>query len=243
MTLVPGLADYTLVSVMIAFMVIEVLIFGALGRAEARGAVGNSRLRAYAYFMTYQWALVACIAILWIETKRPWSSLLLGSPNRLGFAVSMALAASYAIFMILQRRMIANRPKVLERLRSRIAEIKSIVPHTLGERRLWTFAAITAGCCEEVFFRGYLLTFLASFGGIIAAVSICAVLFGLYHAYYGLPGILKTGAFGLFMTLIALWSGSLIPVIIIHTTVDLTSGDIGYLVLSRAREPMTARPD
>jgi membrane protease YdiL (CAAX protease family) len=42
------------------------------------------------------------------------------------------------------------------------------------------------------------------------------------------------------MTLIALWSGSLIPAIIIHATVDLTSGDIGYLVLSRTREPLTA---
>ena len=108
-----------------------------------------------------------------------------GSPNRVGFAVSMALAASYAVLMIVQRRMIASRPKVFERLRSRLAEIKSIVPHTLRERRIWTLAAITAGCCEEVFFRGYLLTFMASFGGMIAAVAVCAVLFGLYHAYFG----------------------------------------------------------
>jgi membrane protease YdiL (CAAX protease family) len=147
---------------MTAFMVIEVLVFGTLGRAEARGAVRNARLRAYAFFIAYQWALVAWIAILWIETKRPWSALLLGSPNRWGFAVSMALTASYVVLMILQRRSIANRPKVLERLQSRIAEIKAIVPHTLRERRIWTLAAITAGCCEEVFFRGYLLTFIAS---------------------------------------------------------------------------------
>jgi membrane protease YdiL (CAAX protease family) len=81
---------------------------------------------------------------------------------------------------------------------------------------------------------------MASVWGIIAAVPICAVLFGLYHAYYGPYGILKTAAFGLFMTLIALFSGSLIPVIIIHATVDLTSGDIGYLVLSSTQEPLTA---
>lgn len=162
MTHITGPADYSLVSVMTAFMVIEVLVFGTLGRAEARGAVRNARLRAYAFFIAYQWALVAWIAILWIETKRPWSALLLGSPNRWGFAVSMALTASYVVLMILQRRSIANRPKVLERLQSRIAEIKAIVPHTLRERRIWTLAAITAGCCEEVFFRGYLLTFIAS---------------------------------------------------------------------------------
>jgi hypothetical protein len=144
-THVPGLLDYALVSVMIAFMVFEAFIFAALGRAEARGVVRNARLRAYAYFIAYQWPLVACVAILWIETKRPWSALLLGAPNRWGFAVSMALAASYAVLAILQRRSIANRPKLLQRLHGRIAEIKAIVPHTLRERRIWTLAAITAG--------------------------------------------------------------------------------------------------
>jgi membrane protease YdiL (CAAX protease family) len=240
MTHIPGPLDYALVSVMIAFMVIEVFSFAALGRAEARGTVRDMRMRVYAFFMTYQWALVACIVILWSETKRPWSALLLGSPNRWGFAVSVAFAASFAVLTVLQRRAIANRPKLLERLRGRIAEIKSIVPHTAEERRIWTLAAITAGTCEEVLFRGYLLTFIASIEGIIAAVLVCAVLFGLYHAYYGPKGILKTGAFGLLMTLIALWSGSLIPVIIIHATVDLSSGDIGYLVLSNTLEPTPA---
>jgi membrane protease YdiL (CAAX protease family) len=240
MTHFPGVADYALFSAMVAFMVVEVLIFSALYRAGARGTVRNGRPRVYAYFITYQWALLACIAILWIETKRPWSAILLGTPNPWGFAVSLALAAAFAVLTIMQRRAIARRPELLERLRSRIADIKAIAPHTSRERRIWTLAAITAGCCEEVFFRGYLLAFIASIDGVIAAALICAVLFGLYHAYYGPSGILKTGAFGLLMTLIALWSGSLIPVIIIHATVDLTSGDISYLVLSNKRDPLTA---
>jgi len=36
------------------------------------------------------------------------------------------------------------------------------------------------------------------------------------------------------MTLIALWSASLIPAIIIHALVDLTGGDLAYRVLSRS---------
>jgi uncharacterized protein len=235
-TFVPGRLDYALVVVMLALMLIEVLVFRELGRAAARGAVRNARLRVYAFFITYQWALVACIAALWVATERSWSALLLGSPNRWGFTLCMALAVAYAVLAIAQRRAIMRSPKTLERLRPRVADLESIVPHTPQERRVWVLAAITAGCCEEVFFRGYLLSFAATFTGLVASAVICVVLFGLYHAYYGPKGILKTGAFGLLMTLMALLSESLIPVIIIHAAIDLVSGDLSYLVLSQTPE-------
>lgn len=234
MTAFPSWFDYTLVLVMFAFMVAEVYVFALLGRRASSGTLRYERLRAYAFFISYQWTLVAVIAVVWLATGRPWSGLLLGSPNRWGFFVGLVLAGAYAMLMIAQRKAIADRPQVLERLRSGMTELEGIGPHTLRERRVWPFAAITAGFCEEVFFRGYLLTFFTSFAGIIAAVAICTALFGLYHAYYGPKGVLKTGVFGLLMTLLALWSASLIPVIIIHATIDLVSGDISYLVFSRA---------
>lgn len=108
-----------------------------------------------------------------------------------------------------------------------------MAPHTPQERRLWTFVAITARCCEEVMFRGFMLTFFASVIGLIASVLVTVVLFGFFHLYYGWKGIMKTGAFGLVLTLLALWSVSLIPVIILHAGVDLNSGDLAYRVLSQ----------
>jgi uncharacterized protein len=85
--------------------------------------------------------------------------------------------------------------------------------------------------CEEVLFRGFLLTFVASLTGLPAATAITVVLFGLFHGYYGWKGVLKTALFGLVATLIVVWSGSLIPAVLIHGTVDLTSGDLAYRVL------------
>jgi hypothetical protein len=35
------------------------------------------------------------------------------------------------------------------------------------------------------------------------------------------------------MALLALWSASLIPVIILHAGIDLSSGDLAYRVLSK----------
>lgn len=236
MTQLPSWFDYILVLVMFAFMAAEVFLFRALIRATPNGVIGDMRLRVYTFFIIYQWTLVACIAILWVAGGRQWSALLLGAPSRFGFAICLTLAVAYSILATAQIKAIAARPQVLHRLRSKIADLEGILPHTLSERRVWPLAAITAGCCEEVFFRGYLLMFFTNFAGLIAAVAICAILFGLFHAYYGPKGIAKTGAFGLLMTVMALWSSSLIPVIVIHAAVDLASGDVGYLILAEARE-------
>jgi membrane protease YdiL (CAAX protease family) len=127
-----------------------------------------------------------------------------------------------------------KRPEIWDRIRRKLADIEPLSPHNAQERKLWTFVAITAGCCEEVLFRGFLLALFTSLAGLVAAVAITVSLFGLFHSYYGWKGILKTAAFGLFVTAIALWSASLVPVIILHASVDLMTGDLAYKIISKS---------
>lgn len=225
--------DLALLLVMIVLMAIEVVVFGALFRAAARGTPRGSRLPSYIYLIIYQWAMAASIAAVWIATSRPWSALLLGVPNRWGFGASLALSVAFLVLSALQRRALLKRPEIPEAIRRQILDMEPMAPHTRQERRVWTIVAITAGCCEEVMFRGFLLAVFASWVGLIAAVAINAAAFGIFHAYYGWKGILKTGAVGLVMALLALWSASLIPVIILHAGIDLNSGDLTYRVLTK----------
>jgi len=233
MRYVPSQIDLALLLVMIVLMGIEVAAFGVLFRAAARETPRGSRLPSYIYLIVYQWAMVATIAALWMATSRPWSALLLGVPKRWGFGASLALSVAFLVLAALQRRALLKRPKIPENARRQILEIEPMAPHTREERRVWTFVALTAGCCEEVMFRGFLLALFASWIGLVAAVAVNVAAFGIFHAYYGWKGILKTGAFGLVMALLALWSGSLIPVIILHAGIDLNSGDLAYRVLSK----------
>jgi uncharacterized protein len=233
MRYVPSPIDVVLLLVMIVLMAIEVALFGDLFRATARGTPRGSRLPSYIYLIVYQWAMTASIAALSIATSRPWSALLLGVPKLWGFGASLALSVAFLVLAALQRRAIFKRPEISETARRQILEIEPMAPHTRQERRTWTFVAITAGCCEEVMFRGFLLAFFASWLGLMAAVAINVAAFGIFHAYYGWKGILKTGAFGLVMALLAPWSGSLIPVIILHAGIDLNSGNLAYRVLSK----------
>jgi membrane protease YdiL (CAAX protease family) len=233
MRYVPSRIDLALLLVMIVLMAIEVVAFGVLFRAAARGTPRGSRLPSYVYLIVYQWAMAVSIAALWIATGRPWSALLLGVPNRWGFGASLALSVAFLVLAALQRRALFKRPEISETTRRQILDFEPMAPHTRRERRVWTFVAITAGCCEEVMFRGFLLAFFANWVGLVEAVAINVAAFGVFHAYYGWKGIVKTGAFGLVMALLALWSASLIPVIILHAGIDLSSGDLAYRVLSK----------
>jgi len=238
MTYVPTQADYALALAGVILMAIEVYLFTGLAPTAGSGVPRVRRTTAYRYLFAYQWALVACIVALWIHKERPWSVLLLGSPKLLEFGAGIILAGAYLTVAIVQTRTIMKRPEIWDRVRNKMAEIEPIAPHTRDERRMWTLVAITAGCCEEVLFRGFLLAFLASLAGLIAAVVIAALLFGLFHAYYGWKGILKTGAFGLIVTAIALWSASLVPVIALHASVDLMSGDLAWRIISNSSNAM-----
>jgi uncharacterized protein len=229
MTYPPCLADWAILLAIIVFMAIEVRLFARLFADR-----GVSRLSVYAYFIAYQWLLVGCVVVLWIAKERQWSDLLLGSPNPWGCGAGLVLGGAYIVLALRQRQAILNRPKLSRSARRQIAAFEPIAPHTPPERRVWTFAAITAGCCEEILFRGFLLTFVTSLAGLTAAVAANALLFGLYHAYYGWGGALKTAAFGLVLALIGLWSVSLVPVIIIHVAVDLFTGDVAYCILRKS---------
>lgn len=146
---------------------------------------------------------------------------------------ALVVAGAFLILLALQRQSFLSRPDLLETARRQVAQIEALAPRTPRECRVWTFVAITAGCCEEVLFRGFLFAFVASLGGLVAAVVVSVLLFGGFHAYYGWRGILRTASFGLLLTLMAFWSASLIP-IIIHAAVDLTGGDLAYRVLTKS---------
>lgn len=78
-----------------------------------------------------------------------------------------------------------------------------------------------------MFFRGYLVTRLQTVFadikfGVVLAVLVPALLFGLGHVYYqGLRGLVITGAIGLaFGTMFLLFKRNLWPVVLWHGIID-----------------------
>ncbi len=89
----------------------------------------------------------------------------------------------------------------------------------------WTIAAIF----EELLFRGYLINRLIDLMGnslpsILIIIFLAGTTFGFVHFYQGIHGIISTGIFGIFQSIIFLLNKRklLIP-IIIHGTFDTIS--------------------
>lgn len=109
-------------------------------------------------------------------------------------------------------------------------QIYVLLPQTGVEIAAWTVLCATAGFCEELIFRGYLLRqFGALLGATWLAVAAQAVVFGLAHGYEGWQRMIMIAIEGVVLAALALWRKSLRPGMGAHFTQDFVSGMLGRL--------------
>jgi uncharacterized protein len=103
--------------------------------------------------------------------------------------------------------------------------MRELMPVTRHERALFVGVSITAGICEEIVFRGFLIYVLATAtGSLTIAVVLSSVVFGVAHAYQQPAGAVRATILGAILALPLLLDGSIIPAIIAHAAIDILSG-------------------
>ena len=112
-----------------------------------------------------------------------------------------------------------------------------MLPRTRTEEIWFLLLSVTAGFCEELLFRGYLVWFFAPWIGYTAAMVLAVALFGIGHAYQGRKGATRATLAGAAFGIMALASGSVIPGMIVHALIDIGSGIVGYLLLRDQASP------
>jgi len=205
-------------------------LYPRLRRATAAGVAG-ARERGYFVTMLTAWGLTACVIALWLAFGRPFDYLRLGIGNLLRTAIGLALAAVYVVFAWVQRRAVLRQPDAAELVRRQLGRADALMPHTRREYGLFRMVAITAGICEELLYRGFVIWYLAIWTSLIPAAIISSILFGFAHIYIGIPHVIRTVIVGGVMAALVLATGSLWPAIILHAAIDLFSGDLVYHVL------------
>jgi membrane protease YdiL (CAAX protease family) len=195
-------------------------------RATARpGPIATARkLRLYAIVVASQWALTAICA--WVLGRRGLDLAdlgLRGAPPALA-----AIAAALATLAVLGGTFLSLRALARQRgaaLPSHLAKVIRILPASRGERAGFAAVALTAGLCEEILYRGYLIY---AFDRILPSswwsMALAAALFGAAHAYQGARGMVSTGLLGGFLGGVYVAGGSLWPGIFLHAVVDLVNG-------------------
>lgn len=176
--------------------------------------------------------LVAAAAWMLRAAGRRWSDVGLRAPRR-WWTIPVAVVAGYlalgalagAMQMVILPALGLSGPDL-----SAFASIRGDLPEYL----FWALpvALGSAAFGEELVARGFLTDRIATvLGGaapnglvVFAAVILQGALFGACHAYQGLGGALLTGAVGVVIGLVWLWSGrNLWAAIILHGLVDFVS--------------------
>ena len=105
----------------------------------------------------------------------------------------------------------------------------NLIPTSALELAGWVTVSVTAGFCEEYFFRGYLTEQFAVWSrSRWFAILAQAIFFGLCHAYYGAVQMFAVVLLGLALGLLAHWRKSLRPGMLAHGLVDSVGGILAF---------------
>jgi uncharacterized protein len=116
-----------------------------------------------------------------------------------------------------------NRPRTY-RSAEAFKSLAYFFPATLRERRWWALVSVTAGFCEEILFRGFLLHYLHVLPwtmNLTLALVISSLVFGWNHLYGGVGGVVGSALAGFLLGLLFLLSGNLLLPVALHALLDL----------------------
>ena len=207
---------------------------GLLRRIALEGT--PARIAGYRETMLALWGFTVVGLALWFATGRGAEALGLGVPGGWGFFTALGLTAIAVVLGTLQQRGIRTDPSARDQVRTSLGDTGLFMPRDAREARWFNAVSLTAGITEEILFRGFLIAFLTPFVGTIGGVILSAVLFGLAHGYAGRDLAIRAGGLGLVFALLYVWTGSLWVPMLLHTFVDINSGQIAALVF-RDQEP------
>lgn len=202
------------------------------------------KLSVYRHAMVTQWALTLGLAALWLALGRPWLTLGLVPRWTWGLGGVLVGLGIAVLVMLRQGRVSPEDDAVLDRLRERMRHLERMLPATPRELRWFYALSATAGVCEEILYRGFMIWYLSAWLALVlpgqhlflAAAALSSVVFGAGHAYQGWRGIALTALVGGFLAAVYWITRSLFAGILIHALLDAHSGHVTFLAQERARE-------
>lgn len=209
------------------------------GGQSGQGFFGKiSKSATYLLIVASLWSMLFCLAV--VAHRHHLSMADLGlhlrQPSRT-LTIAAILFLGLAVLSLLDFR--KHSRMLPEDLRKRLTDLRHFFPSGRSEIVAFSAMAISAGICEELLYRGWLLNLIGALtGSVWIGLLLSSVAFGLGHAYQGPQGILSTGVVGLLLGLIFLWIGSLVPVQILHAFINLSSGLMcAYLWAGLIKDP------
>lgn len=186
------------------------------------------RIQFYALSALTQWALTGLsLLVIWHDGQtvadigfHPWRSWI--ATVSLGLRLMVALGMIMAAILWMQRKRRWSETHIL----------MAILPETKVEKGAFVALAATAGFCEEMLYRGFVITrLIQATDHPPSAVILAVIIFSLGHGYQGLIGLLRAGTLGAVLAATFVLTGSMVPGMISHFLFDALAGFWGRKLL------------
>lgn len=231
----PGIGDHLLIAMIaIAYPIYCALRWYRHDRPQLESGKVNARPHVYRETTIVEWLMTVVVLTHWFWIGRTAAGIGLGVPRGWALWIGLLVVIAAAVILLRQVATVRGSYEARRQIRKQISAGTAqtlFTPRTSYDRRWWVGLSLTAGICEEVLHRGFLLWYLMLWLPGAAAVPIAAVLFGLAHSYLGWGGALRATALGLVFCVAYLLSGSIWLLIALHAVVDISSGFISSAAL------------
>jgi uncharacterized protein len=182
----------------------------------------SARLLFYSTQVLWELSWLVVLAVIVIPIPNPLERLGLTKPNLIGWIILLAILFGGVLLTYLLRR----NPGAMASIQSRLQASSVVLPANAAERKWFAIAAVTAGICEELLYRGFLMSYLpANFsmlaGQLILISIISGIIYGLSRAYLGIRGIATTALIGFIYAIVYTLSGSILPAMVFHIMAEL----------------------
>jgi membrane protease YdiL (CAAX protease family) len=172
-------------------------------------------------------ALLAFV-LVWIEPGPPIAELGLERPRKVWRTLVLGVGFGVGLFL-LNRLLMTPMIEHVTGIRRDLTRFDYLRGNVVALLKLLPLIWLTAGFCEELVYRAYLITRIGKlFGGsnvvYVAGCFVAATIFGLAHSYQGVPGMLVTGTLGVLLGFLFLQQRrNLCANITAHLVVDTVS--------------------
>lgn len=198
-------------------------------KARIEAGEPGARTRMYWGTCRMQWVLTAVLLGGWWYAARLWAELGFSIQLTLGFWIVLAVVVGLCVAVAVHYTAALRTQESRTKSRASFGRTAILLPHDRRELRPYLVLAVTAGTCEEVLYRGFLIWYIVQFTGtttigLIAAVAISSIAFGVGHLYQGPASAGKITGFAAVAATLYVISGSLWIVMALHVFVDIAGG-------------------
>lgn len=216
------------------------LLFVSTRRREKAGnTVGHwsQRMKLRLYFSngSLLWLMALLVMGVWYYSEGSLVGIGLGWGNVPYDLAAVLVLSGFLFLYLLDLFLEAGNTDSREETRQSFKKM-GFMPATATQFLNFIFLAVAAGFCEEVIYRGFMITYLQNLlgTGLAATTAILvlpAVAFGFGHFYQGGKAVLKIILMAILFGFFYLRTNTLWPLMLLHTAIDIVGGLMSWWLL------------